>query len=193
MIISIIININFQNTNYYKQLFIQSNHFLPLKIFFFNLKNLTLIITYNFSYNQIISNYFLLLKNIFFSNIKKFNTQTQIQKESKFYSTSKYIFIASKSSNRFSNIILIQKIQHPNGPLGIRWFRIVFSMVDRFEVFNICKRVFIRLFWTEQFLSLWTNMSYKSPFEFAILKKCDLKKVIFKNVIRHLAKSQFSL
>jgi hypothetical protein len=170
MIISIIININFQNTNYYPQLFIQSNYYLLLKNISFRSQKFN---TNHYIQFFIQSNHFQLLPTIkkhFFSNIKKFNTQTQIKKKSEFYSTSKYIFIASKSSNRFSNIILIQKIQHPNGPLDIRWFRIVFSMVDRLEVFNICKRVFIRLFWTEQFLSLWTNMSYKSLFEFAILK-----------------------
>jgi len=38
MIISIITNINFHNTNHYTQLFIQSNHFLTLKNIFFQYK-----------------------------------------------------------------------------------------------------------------------------------------------------------
>jgi hypothetical protein len=82
------------------------------KIFFFNLKNLTFIfitpiIIHNFSYNLIISNHFLSLKNIFFL-ISKFNTQTHIKKESEFYSTSKHIFIISKFTNRFRILFIFE-------------------------------------------------------------------------------------
>jgi hypothetical protein len=108
MIISIIININFHNTNHYTQLFIQSNHFPPLKNIFFQSQKFN---TNHYTQLFIQFNHFQSLPTIekHFFQYQKFNTQIQIQKEFEFYSTSKHIFIASKSANRFRILFLLKK------------------------------------------------------------------------------------
>jgi hypothetical protein len=80
MIISIIININFHNTNHYTQLFIQSNHFLPLKDIFFQSQKFN---TNHYTQLFIQSNHFQSLptiKKIIFSNLKNLTLKHKFKK-----------------------------------------------------------------------------------------------------------------
>jgi hypothetical protein len=92
MIISIITNINFHNTNHYTQLFIQSNHFLTLKNIFFQSQKFN---TNHYTLLFIQFNHFLPLKNIFFQYKKN--------------STPKHKFIKNLNSIQHPNTFLLSR------------------------------------------------------------------------------------